>query len=287
MLRRLYSVLCTLCSVLRAPCSVLRAPYLVLLTPCIATRPAKRCPYNPTPLPTTTALLQILQNTILSACPLLTTKHEMNLSRSQVGWGKRSDDPPIHFAPIRGSIFSSFYRKLTGELGRLLRPKGPSLSQPRPAAWARLPSPIRQPCKGRHRRSILAKCRPSKALRIGKEMRVAFRSAKAAYFSPRSDAVGDAAERLTQRQLLDAATDDGAGIALRVRGDRMNRARLNRFDPFSVMSYHHDMNQEARRLRRANRKLRSAICHRANEVGDCPGMGKQIAANSEKKFGDQ
>ena len=39
------------------------------------------------------------------------------------------------------------------------------------------------------------------------------------------------------------------------------------FDPFLVMSYH-DLNQEARRLRRANRKLRRAIHRRAEEEGD-------------------
>ena len=47
----------------------------------------------------------------------------------------------------------------------------------------------------------------------------------------------------------------------------MKRAKSYRFDPFSALSYH-DLTQEAHRLRRANRKLRSAICHRANEEGD-------------------
>ncbi|MCC6127414.1 MAG: hypothetical protein IT426_20845 [Pirellulales bacterium] len=47
----------------------------------------------------------------------------------------------------------------------------------------------------------------------------------------------------------------------------MKRAKPYNFDPFSVMSYH-DLTQEARRLRRANRKLRSAIRFRANEESD-------------------
>jgi hypothetical protein len=47
----------------------------------------------------------------------------------------------------------------------------------------------------------------------------------------------------------------------------MKRAKPYRFDPFLVMSYH-DLTQEARRLRRANRKLRRAIRRRANEEGD-------------------
>ena len=47
----------------------------------------------------------------------------------------------------------------------------------------------------------------------------------------------------------------------------MKRAKSYSFDPFLVMSYH-DLTQEARRLRRANRKLRRAIRRRANEEGD-------------------
>ena len=48
----------------------------------------------------------------------------------------------------------------------------------------------------------------------------------------------------------------------------MKGAKAYRFDPFAVMSYH-DLTQEARRLRRANRKLRNAIRRRADEKGDC------------------
>ena len=47
----------------------------------------------------------------------------------------------------------------------------------------------------------------------------------------------------------------------------MKRAKPYRFDPFAAMSYH-DLNQEARRLRRANRKLRNAIRRRADEERD-------------------
>ena len=47
----------------------------------------------------------------------------------------------------------------------------------------------------------------------------------------------------------------------------MKRAKPCRFDPLSAMSYH-DLTQEARRLRRANRKLRSAIHRRADAEGD-------------------
>ena len=47
----------------------------------------------------------------------------------------------------------------------------------------------------------------------------------------------------------------------------MKRAKPHNFDPFSVMSYH-DLTQEARRLRRVNRKLRNEIRRRADEEGD-------------------
>jgi len=57
----------------------------------------------------------------------------------------------------------------------------------------------------------------------------------------------------------------------------MKTGKSYRFDPFSALSYH-DLTQEARRLRRANRKLRKAIRHRANEEGDFPGTRKKIAA---------
>jgi hypothetical protein len=48
----------------------------------------------------------------------------------------------------------------------------------------------------------------------------------------------------------------------------MKRAKQYPFDPLLAMSYH-DLNQEARRLRQANRKLRRAIRCRAKEEGDC------------------
>ena len=48
----------------------------------------------------------------------------------------------------------------------------------------------------------------------------------------------------------------------------MKHTKPYSFDPFSVMSYH-DLTQEARRLRRVNRKLRRAIRRRAKEQGDC------------------
>ena len=66
----------------------------------------------------------------------------------------------------------------------------------------------------------------------------------------------------------------------------MKRAKPYRFDPFAVMSYH-DLTQEARRLRRANRKLRIAIRRWAIDEGDCPSMGKEIAANTVETPGDR
>ena len=47
----------------------------------------------------------------------------------------------------------------------------------------------------------------------------------------------------------------------------MKRAKPYRFDPFAAMSCH-DLTQEARRLRRANRKLRNEIRRRADEEDD-------------------
>ena len=52
---------------------------------------------------------------------------------------------------------------------------------------------------------------------------------------------------------------------------------FNVFDPFSVMSYH-DLTQEARRLRRANRKLRKAIHRLATEQHD--GDGGEFALSN-------
>ena len=51
---------------------------------------------------------------------------------------------------------------------------------------------------------------------------------------------------------------------------------FNVFDPFSVMSYH-DLTQEARRLRRANRKLRRAIRRLAAEERHGNGNGDDFA----------
>ena len=48
----------------------------------------------------------------------------------------------------------------------------------------------------------------------------------------------------------------------------MKHTKSYGFDPFLVMSYH-DLTQEARRLRRANRKLRRAIHRLSKEEGDC------------------
>ena len=51
----------------------------------------------------------------------------------------------------------------------------------------------------------------------------------------------------------------------------MKPAKQHPFDPLLAMSYH-DLSQEARRLRRANRKLRRAIRRRAREEGDADGF---------------
>jgi hypothetical protein len=67
----------------------------------------------------------------------------------------------------------------------------------------------------------------------------------------------------------------------------MKRAKPYRYDPFLVMSYH-DLTEEARRLRRANRKLRRAIRRRAKEESDSAEFVLDNAAPKPKPWrGDE
>jgi hypothetical protein len=59
----------------------------------------------------------------------------------------------------------------------------------------------------------------------------------------------------------------------------MKRAKPYPFDPFVTMSYH-DLSQEVRRLRRANRKLRTAIRRLATDDGD---SAKFVLSNAPPK----
>jgi len=63
----------------------------------------------------------------------------------------------------------------------------------------------------------------------------------------------------------------------------MKRAKQYPFDPLLAMSYH-DLSQEARRLGRANRKLRRAIRRRAKEEGDCAEFVLSNAPHTPKSW---